>query len=313
MATIEDGLRELYTKKEADEESVKKLNGEIWRERYLKSAYSQAISSADILKELAEKKGLSGNEALAWCDCTVSWAQYRSDRNNKQKNNRSWKRAKEALVLARDPFLRSLLFEVAGLCQIYLVDEQDEKAEPLIRQGVEDAEKSGQQGRIGEAKNGFGLWLMALGRWKEAMAEFVEVDEIQEAAGEDRLCGNANNNLIRCFLRLAEKSEKIWHGEAAIQYCLDGLARADRAIEKYHDAPIDHTMSARFRKTEVLRLLGKLTKERRYFEEAITIYRENKARWPKVLEGQSSETVEKKLSQEEENIKSTEKEMEGLA
>ncbi len=163
-------------------------NFKIWIASYSKGDFESARDDVSALYEIAKKWNVSP-ETLASVLITKSWSEYYVDKNGKTRTNTSYLSAQEGLrklqglkntLIVYE--MRSSLFEVAGLCQAYLVDEKDAEAEPLFRHSVEEAKKSGFKTVIGEAKNGFALWLISpkQKRFEEAIPLFEEVARIQK-------------------------------------------------------------------------------------------------------------------------------------
>ena len=117
-----------------------------WKDFYLKGNF---LGGKPIYDELY-RTGLEwqvDSETMAKIISDKAWNEYYIDRNGTTKTNTSYLSAKEGLGKLKDlantsniHVLRSRLFEVAGLCEAYLVSEADEPAEPLFLQSVEEAE-----------------------------------------------------------------------------------------------------------------------------------------------------------------------------
>lgn len=270
----------------------------IWNRLYLKGNFRESKAGLDILFQTAVEWG-ADKETLAHIIGDRAWSEYFIDKNGTTKTNASYISAKEGLDklsnLEETPaihFLRSNLFEVAGLSQAYLLDERDESAEPLFRQSVEEAEKSQVLERVGEAKNGFALWLISprQKKFEEAIPLFQEVAIAQEGLENKRTAGHAHNNLIICH-------NETGRFEKAVE-------EADKALELYGDPNLNHSFSTRFRKSLSLRRLGR-------FEEALAIYELHKnlrTRDPNISEQDKARLI----ANEDKNIETTKKEMEKL-
>ena len=249
MPNSEQGKREdLLSRKNA-----------VWKDFYLKGNFHGAKPVYDTLYRTGLEWQVD-SETMAKIIADKAWNEYYVDKNGTTKTSTSYLSAKEGLGKLQDledtpkiHFLRSRLFEVAGLCQAYLVDEADEPSEPLFRNSVEEAEKSGLVERIGEAKNGFALWLISprQKRFEEAIPLLEDVARVQEEVGNRRTAGHAHNNLVVCYneTRQFEKA----------------IAEADKALDLYVYQNLNHSFSARFRKSLALRRLGR-------FQEALAIY-----------------------------------------
>lgn len=242
----------------------------VWNEFYLKGNFPESKVRLDDLFETALEWQVD-SETMTEIIADRAWSEYFIDKNGITKTKTSYISAKEGLEKLKDlenspniHALRSRLFEVAGLCEAYLVDEADEPGEPLFRNSVEEAEKSGVTGRIGEAKNGFALWLISPKekRFEEAIPLFQDVARTQEEIGNKRTAGHAHNNLVICYNETGQF-------EKAIE-------EADKALELYEDPNLNHSFSARFRKSIALRELGKERRDKSYFNQALVIYEEHK-------------------------------------
>lgn len=278
-------------------------NFKIWIESYSKGNFESASHDYSALYETAKELN-ADPETLASIIIGKSWSEYYVDKNGKTKTNASYLSAQEGLAKLQDlqntpvvHAMRSSLLEVAGLCQAYLVDEKDSKAEPLFRHSIEEAEKSGFKTTIGEAKNGFALWLISPQKkhFKEAIPLFEEVAEIQKGENNRRGEGHAHNNLILCY-------NEIGQFEKAVE-------EADKALELYEDPNLNHSFSARFRKSIALRGLGKERRDKNYFDQAIKIYKlhiELRFQDKNITEGRRQELTRNELD----NINNTQTEME---
>ena len=267
----------------------------VWNDFYLKGNF---LGGKPVYDELY-RTGLEwqvDSETMAEIIADKAWNEYYVDKNGTTKTNTSYNSANEGLLKLRDSedtpsihSLRSRLYEVAGLSQAYLVDEADEPAEQLFRQSVEEAEKSQSLERVGEAKNGFALWLISpkQKKFEEAIPFFQGVAKTQEEIGNKRTAGHAHNNLVVCYNE-TKQFEK-------------AIEEADKALELYEDPNLNHSFSARFRKSLALRGLGR-------FEEALAIYELHKN-----LRSQDAKLSEQEkarlIADEDKNIENTRKEM----
>lgn len=248
-------------------EDLLSRKNEAWNDFYLKGNFP---GGKPIFDELY-RTGLEWQidpETMAEIIADKAWNEYYIDKNGTIKTSTSYFSAKEGLEKLRNSVdlpqihvLRSRLFEVSGLCEVYLVDEVDEPGEPLFKNSVEEAEKSGVAERIGEAKNGFALWLISpkQKRFDEAIPLFGDVAQVQEEIGNKRTAGHAHNNLVVCY-------NETGRFEKAVE-------EADKALELYGDPNLNHSFSARFRKSLALRGLGKEKRDKSYFDQAIKIYK----------------------------------------
>lgn len=280
-------------------------NFRIWIASYSKGDFQTARQDASALYETAKKWKINP-ETLASVLITKSWSEYYVDKSSNARTNASYLSAREGLMklqnLKKTPIvysIRSSLFEVAGLCQAYLVDEKDAKAEPLFRHSIDEAKKSGFKSVIGEAKNGLALWLVSPKQkcFKEAIPLFKEVAEIQKGENNKRGEGHAHNNLILCYNETGQFAKAV--------------EEADKALELYADPNSNHSFSARFRKSLALRKLGKATKDKKYFEQALAIYEEHKRLREQNVK-LSSQEIEGLIRNEDANISNTQKEMQEL-
>lgn len=280
-------------------------NFRIWIASYSKGDFETARQNASDLYEIAKKWRINP-ETLAAVLITKSWSEYYVDKNGKARTNASYLSAREGLTKLQNSkktpiayAIRSSLFEVAGLCQAYLVDEKDAKAEPLFRHSIEEAKKSGFKSVIGEAKNGLALWLVSPKQkcFKEAISLFKEVAKIQKEENNKRGEGHAHNNLVVCYNETGQFAKAV--------------EEADKALELYADPNLNHSFSARFRKSLALRKLGKERKDKAYFDQALAIYEEHK----KLREQNvklSSQEIEGFIRNEDANILNTQEEMREL-
>ncbi|MDP2638100.1 MAG: tetratricopeptide repeat protein [Candidatus Levybacteria bacterium] len=269
-----------------------------WNDFYLKGNFLGVKPIYDELYRVASEWQV-GSETMVEIIADKAWNEYFIDKNGTTKTNTSYLSAKNGLERLKDSgdssdinVVRSRLFEVAGLSQAYLVDEADEPAEPLFRSSVEEAEKSAVTERIGEAKNGFALWLISpkQKRFQDAIPLFEDVARIQEEIGNKRTAGHGHNNLVVCY-------NETGRFEKAVE-------EADKALELYGDPNLNHSFSTRFRKSLSLRRLGR-------FEEALAIYELHKnlrTRDPNISEQDKARLI----ANEDKNIETTKKEMEKL-
>lgn len=273
-----------------------------WNDFYIKGNFLEAQPIYDELY----RTGLEWHvdpETMTEIIADKAWNEYYVDKNGTTKTNTSYLSAKEGLEKLKDSenspeihTLRSRLFEIAGLSEAYLVDEADELGEPLLRSSVEEAEKSRIVKRIGEAKNGFALWLIApkQKRFEEAIPLLEDVARVQEEIGNKRTAGHTHNNLVVCY-------NETGNFEKAIE-------EADKALELYGDPQLNHSFSARFRKSLALRGLGKERVDKSYFDQALAIYELHKSfrvQDPN-LSGQERARL---ITNEEKNISSLQQEM----
>lgn len=266
-----------------------------WNDFYLKGNFLGAKPIYDNLYKTASEWQV-GFETMAEIIADKAWNEYYIDKNGTTKTNTSYLSVREGLEKLKDlenspniHILRSRLFEVAGLCEVYLMDEADEPGEALFRNSVEEAEKSEIAERIGEAKNGFSLWLISpkQKRFEEAIPLFQDVAKVQEDIGNKRTAGHAHNNLAVCYNE-TKQFEK-------------AIEEADKALELYENPQLNHSFSARFRKSIALRGLGK-------FEEALEIYELHKklrVEDPKLSEQERSRLI----ANEDKNIETTREQM----
>ncbi len=281
----EQGKRlELLTRKER-----------VWNDFYLKGNFPGAKPIYDELHKTAYEWQVD-SETMAEIIGDKAWNEYFLDKNGTTKTNTSYVSAREGLEKLKGSenspkihALRSRLFEVAGLCEAYLVDEADEPSESLLRNSVEEAEKSEVAERIGEAKNGLALWLISpkQKRFEDSIPLFEDVARVQEEIGNKRTAGHAHNNLVFCY-------NETGNFEKAIE-------EADKALELYEDLNLNHSFSARFRKSIALRGLGR-------FEEALAIYELHKN-----LRNQDAKLSEQEkarlIASEDKNIEATKEQM----
>ena len=268
-----------------------------WKDFYLKGNFTGAKPIYDELYRTVSEWQVD-SETMVEIVTDKAWNEYFIDKNGTTKTSTSYLSAKEGLEKLKDSedvpkihFLRSRLLEAAGLCEAYLVEEADEPAEPLFVQSVEEAEKSQTIERIGEAKNGFALWLISpkQKKFEEAIPLFEDVARVQEEAGNKRTAGHAHNNLVVCHneTRQFEKA----------------VEEANKALVLYEDPNLNHSFSARFRKSLALRGLGR-------FEEALAIYELHKS-----LRSQDSKLSEQEKvrlnTNEDTNIAATRQQMQG--
>lgn len=77
---------------------------------------------------------------------TKASIEYNLDISGETSSNRSYLSAKQGLDLLikpeEDHEVRSKLLRIAGLCQLNIIKEQDEPAEPLLRKAAQEAEFS---------------------------------------------------------------------------------------------------------------------------------------------------------------------------
>lgn len=275
-----------------------KRNDRVWNESYLKGHHSECKRESNDLYKEAKESGVA-SEVLANILVTRSWCEYYFDKNGTTKTNTSYLSAKEGLEKSKNPVTRSQLFEVAGLTEAYIVDEKDEPAEPLFKHSVEEAEKTENRIRIGEAKNGFALYLISPKQkhYKEAIPLFEDVAQIQEEEKNKRGAGHAHSNLILCYNETKgfEKS----------------IEEADKALKLYDDPNLNHSFSARFRKSLALRGLGKENKDKKYFDQALAIYEEHKI-LRNIDEKLTSEEKTRLIANEDKNIAATKLEIKYL-
>lgn len=298
--------------KEVAESQIRALNSTVWQ-RYLEGKFIEAAQQANNLFSIAVERQVDP-ELQAEILSTSAWAEYYVAQDTKRKrevpSKDSYLSAKQGIELSQDPRIRSRLFEAAGLSQAYIFDEQDEPAEPLFRQSIEEAERSQVNARIGEAKNGFALWFISPGqrRFEEAIPLFQEVTQIheeelqrdniqeQERSSLHRVAGHGYNNLILCFNSTGRFEEAV--------------ESANKAIEHYrqhnNDPHLNHAFSARHRKSLAWRGLGEQTGNELYFRQAIGIYQMH--RELRVEEGRLD-----LAENEDRNITATEEEMGHLA
>lgn len=288
-------------------EKVIELNSSIWKEQYSKQHdYLGAESMARSLREKADEQGIKSPDIIAELWATEAWSQYRQDVNAKTKDNRSWKNAKEGIGLLIDPNanheIRSRLLGVAGLCQAFLVNEQDEPAEPLLMRSLEEAKSSGNLSLLGESTNEFALGFFARARqekdpnnkkeyYQKAIPFFEDAVRIHEEAGtQDEKAGHPYNNLIECYSSVGRYE--------------DALKSAEKASEKYkenEDPTSPHCFSMRFRKSIALRGLGR-------FDEALEIYEQHKKL--RIEDSKLSDQEKARLIEnEDKNIEATNREM----
>lgn len=277
----------------------------VWNDHYLKGDFAQSKSQFDALYRIGQE-WQADPETMTKIIVDRAWTEYFIDKNGTTKTNTSYNSAKEGLGKLKDleeapaiHALRSRLFEVAGLCEVYLMDEADELGDPLFRNSVEEAEKSGIPERIGEAKNGFALWLISpkQKRFGEAIPLFQDIAKVQEEIGNKRTAGHAHNNLVVCHNETGNFEEAI--------------EEADKALDLYEDPQLNHSFSARFRKTLALRGLGKVRKDKSYFNQALEIYEEHKRL--RVQDTKLSEQERTRLiANEDKNISSLQREMQAL-
>ena len=112
---------------------------------------------------------------------------------------------------------------------------------------------------------------------------------VQEEIGNKRTAGHAHNNLVVCH-------NETGNFEQAIE-------EADKALELYEDPNLNHSFSARFRKSVALRGLGR-------FEEALAIYELHKslrAQDPKLSEQEKARLI----ANEDRNIEATKEQIKG--
>lgn len=127
-------------------------------------------------------------------------------------------------------------------------------------------------------------------RFIDAIPLFEEVAKIQEEERNKRGKGHAHNNLSLCY-------NEIKQFEKAIQ-------EADKALVLYEDPNLNHSFSARFRKSTALRGL-------RRFGEALIIYELHKhfrAYDPKLSDQEKARLI----ANEDKNIEATKQEMRDL-
>jgi len=196
----------------------------VWNDFYLKGNFSGAKPIYDEIY----RTGLEWQadpETMADIIADKAWNEYFIDKNGITKTNTSYMSAKEGLEKLKDlkdapaiHVLRSRLFEVAGLSEAYLVDETDEPGEPLFKSSVEEAEKSRVAERVGEAKNGFALWLISpkQKRFEEAIPLFQDVARAQEEIGNKRTAGHAHNNLTVCLNETKQFETAIQEADKAL-------------------------------------------------------------------------------------------------
>lgn len=294
-------------------------NFSIWINDYSKGNFVVAKQKSSTLYKLANEWG-TDSEILASILITKAWSEYYVDKNGTTKTNASYLSAQEGLAKLQDlentsvvHEMRSSLLEVAGLCQAYLVDERDEKAERLFRQSVEEAERSGFKTVIGEAKNGFALWLIspAQKRFVDAIPLFQEVAKVQKEEGNRRGEGHAHNNLVVCHTEIGKVAQVAGEREKAIEEFEKAVEEADKALELYANPDLNHSFSARFRKSLALRGLGKEKKDKTYFEQALAIYELHKELRTKDTKLSSAEKT-RLIANEEGNITKTREEMKKL-
>lgn len=276
-----------------------------WKDFYLKGNF---LGGKPIYDELY-RTGLEwhvDSETMTEIIADKAWNEYYIDKNEITKTNTSYTSAKEGLGKLKDlentsniHFIRSRLFEVAGLCEAYVVDEADEPAESLFINSVEEAERSRVVERIGEAKNGFALWLISpkQKRFEETIPLFQDVARVQEEINNKRTAGHAHNNLAVCYNETGQF-------EKAIE-------EAEKALMLYEDPNLNHSFSARFRKSIALRGLGKEKRDRSYFDQALEIYELHKSLRlsdPKLSEEEKTRLI----VNEDGNISSLQQEMQTL-
>lgn len=270
----------------------------IWVHDYSKGNFAQSKRKSSDLYKLAIEWG-ANSETLASILITKSWSEYYVDKNGNTRTDVSYVSAQEGLARLTDlentsviHGMRSSLLEVAGLCQAYLVNEKDSEIEILFQQSVDEAQKSGFKTAIGEAKNGFALGLISPMRrsFIDAIPLFEEVAKIQGEERNKRGEGHAHNNLVVCYNE-TKQFEK-------------AVEEADKALVLYEDPNLNHSFSARFRKSLALRGLGR-------FEDALIIYELHKhlrAQDPKLSEQEKARLI----TNEEKNIEATSREMQDL-
>ena len=276
-----------------------------WSSFYLKGNFLGAKRLYDELY----KTGLEWQadpETMTDIIADKAWNEYFIDKNGTAKTNASYVSANEGLEKLKNlqdtpaiHALRSRLFEVAGLCEAYLVDEADGPSEPLLKNSVEEAEKSAVTERIGEAKNGFALWLISpkQKRFEDAIPLFEDVAKVQEGIGNKRTAGHTHNNLVVCYNETGNFEK--------------ALEEADKALELYEDPNLNHSFSARFRKSLALRGLGKEKVDRSYFDEALAIYELHKnlrVNDPKLSEQEKARLI----ANEDKNISSLQQDVQAL-
>lgn len=274
-----------------------------WNDFYLRDLFPEAIKRDDDLLKIGLEWKVNP-EVIVEILADRAWAEYRNDKKGATKISTSYNSAKEGLEKLKDSedtsrihVLRSRLFEVAGLCQAYLVDEKDSKAEPLLWESVKEANKSGVKARIAEAKNGLGAWLISPkeSRFAEAISVFKEalqdVAGVLEEANAKRTAGNIHHNLVVCYRETDRLPEALIEG--------------DKALELYGDPYSDNSFSVRFKKSIALRRLGR-------FEEALEIYELHKR-----LRSEDSKLSEQErarfIANEDKNIEATKQEMQNLS
>jgi tetratricopeptide (TPR) repeat protein len=276
-----------------------------WEKYYQKGDFAGAKPIYDDLHRTGEEWQVDP-ETMAEIIADKAWNEYFIDKNGTTKTNTPYLTAREGLEklknLEDSPVvcaLRSRLFEISGLCEAYLVDEADESSELLFKNSVEEAEKSKIVERIGEAKNGFALWLISpkQKRFEKAIPLFEDVARVQEEVGNKRTAGHACNNLTVCFNEIKQ------YGKA--------ISSADKALSLYGDPNLNHSFSARFRKSLALRGLGRENRDKDYFDQALAIYEEHKklrVNDAKLLPEEKSRLI----ANEEKNIVATRLEMQKL-
>lgn len=289
-------------------ERVNNLNSDIWESQYRQDKYAEAEQSFTDLKNKALEQGID-SEVIAGVIANLAWSQYRDDdvSTPKKQDNRSWITAKEGLTLLKIPETdhetRSRLLEVAGLCQLFLVNEQDEAADSLLRQALEEAQHYGEPSQIGESTNGFGLLFFGKARaetdtdkkkeyYQQSIPYFQDAARIhEEAQTQGQRAGHPYNNLIECYNNLGIYEQAI--------------GNANMAFVKYNDTFSPHSFSARFRKSLSWRGLGVQTRNELYFNQALAIYEVHK-------ELRFEQGRQDLAANEDQNIETTRQEMQEI-
>jgi tetratricopeptide (TPR) repeat protein len=122
-------------------------------------------------------------------------------------------------------------------------------------------------------------------RFEEAIPLFEEAGKIQEKAGNNRGAGHTHNNLIACFNETGDFERAI--------------TEADRALELYDDPQLDHSFTARYRKSQTYIKLGRLDDALKIYDLNIKLIEEN--------DKLSPEEKEKRIKQHNANIEKTNK------
>ena len=120
---------------------------------------------------------------------------------------------------------------------------------------------------------------------------------VQEEIGNRRTAGHAHNNLVVCYNETGNFKKAI--------------EEADKALELYSDPNLNHSFSARFRKSLALRGLGKEKKDKSYVEQALAIYELHKnlrLNDPNLSEREKARLI----ANEDKNISSLQQEMQVL-